>query len=242
MARKNQSIEAYVVDAKALAKRGFPAAKKYVRRKTLKPAEKAAIARMREAALAGKIPKPKKSDSDYRKIAREASKYVEGLKGLGRGKLSPQKKARITRLAKEARAAKFATKLTPQQFKNIPRKARFSKNTKAIKLRETIADSNWRVTRVNKDGSINALSNNRKWRLEPVRITGEIDADAERLIMAGNNAFDLGAKQVNMWFWNGIANAGYRDRTKWAEYVLAYLAQYDDSPKFIVGIAYTGHK
>lgn len=241
--KKSPSISSYVADAKALAGRGFPAAKKYTKRKTLKPSEKAAITRMRNRALAGEFPKAKKTDADYRKIAREANKELapNARMKMGRKKLTPQQKGNITRKSKEARAAKFATKLTEAQFKKIPKRARFSKNTRAIKIRETLTDAQWKIKRVNNDGSIVAESNRRTWHLEPVNMTGDVEIDADALIEAGRKAFAKGAEQINFWFWNGVANAGHPSLTRWTEAVFEFLAEYGDDGKFIIGIAWTDH-
>src|SRR5690606_39614232 len=108
--KKKQPAESYLRDAKAL-KRLFPSLKKYDRRKTLKPAEKAAIARARNVFEITQLPNDqrperyqhytfpadrKRSDASYIKAARRLADVAPSLaKYRGRKELKPSEKAAI---------------------------------------------------------------------------------------------------------------------------------------------------
>lgn len=110
MSTPKQSVQSYLLDAKALA-RLFPSLKRYARRKTLKPQEKSAIARARNIWEIVQLPNAerpkhlrnytfpvnrKRSIESYTNSARRLEELDPSMKRYrGRKRLKPGEKARI---------------------------------------------------------------------------------------------------------------------------------------------------
>lgn len=126
MSKQKIPVESYLRDAKALARK-FPSLKKYRRRKTLKPAEKAAIARARNIFEIVQLPNKDRPEhlreytfpADRKRSTRSylnAAKRMERIapdsmkKYRGRKQLKPGEKAYIRKLEKRTR---FTAELEP---------------------------------------------------------------------------------------------------------------------------------
>ena len=230
------SVKSYVADAKALS-RLFPSLKKYRRRKTLKPQEKAAITRARNIfEIVDTLPNKdrpenlreytfpanrKKKDRAY---LNEAKKLAEiGFdnfdKYKDRKKLKPSEKAAITRARKKSRFLSDLYPLPKKEAKKLKRNIRFPvPGLNAIKLRniETPTKDN-RIKRkiaVTEYGlGISVLFPSGLKRFYKFVFTGP---DIDLMIEAAADLFGEGAKQVNVWINHGFSSEGHTELDRFA--------------------------
>jgi len=139
MSKQKTPTESYLRDAKALA-RLFPSLAKYKRRKTLRPAEKSAIARARNVFEITQLPNDqrpekyqhytfpadrKRSDASYIKAARRMADVAPAMaKYKGRKQLTPSEKAAIAYKEKRLRHASALEPVTEKTAKKLERTAK----------------------------------------------------------------------------------------------------------------------
>ena len=231
MSSKNSySIESYIADAKALS-RLFPSLKKYKRRKTLKPQEKAAITRARnvfEAVGEGPSATPrktrpprlreyvypanrKKKDTTYAKEARKLAALGFGSmdKYKGRKRFNASEKAAITRARKKSR---YIT----DEYVRLKKKPKFDIRFKipglnAIKLRnvEVPTKDNKIKRKIEFTDYGLAISikfpNGLKRFYKFVYTGSNIDA----LIDTGTDLLEEGAKVIAVWLNHGVTDQSF---------------------------------
>ena len=238
--KKTYSVKSYVADAKALS-RLFPSLKKYSRRKTLKPQEKAAITRARnifETVGDPRAPTPKRSrPEEYRDYIypvnrkKKDSAYLKEAKKLagigfenfskykGRKTLKPSEKAAITRAKKKSRFLSDLYRLPKQEAKKLKKEIRFPiPGLNAIKLRNievpTKQNRIKRNIKVTDYGlAISVLFPSGLKRFYKFVYTG---ADMDAMIDAAADLFGEGAKQVNVWLNHGFSSEGHTELDRFA--------------------------
>lgn len=262
MARKGKfSVQSYILDARALEKQGFTSLKKYRRRKTLTPAEKAAISRARNKFLAGGKPssKKRKKDAAYAELVKTLKSFDADYKKYARRKtFKPAERAAITRRARKISwlKSKNFVPLTKAQARRIPKAARADNKIPGIILRSAPGA---KIKRVATDGTLYLEVNGRNWIYKPLPITriigsGDLygeqqDALIDAFTDAAREAFDAGARQVHLWTAMGRSAEGYGDFAGFEKFIVGWimkggspneklgdpLAQLED---YLVGIAY----
>lgn len=231
-----ETVKSYVADAKALS-RLFPSLKKYARRKTLKPQEKAAISRARNIFnIVETLPNDQRPEKlrEYTYPARRKKKdqaYIREAKKLaelgfdnfdkykGRKKLKASEKAAITRARKKSRFLSDLYPLPKKEAKKLKQNIRFPvPGLNAIKLRNietpTRANGIKRKIRVTDYGlGISILFPSGLKRFYKFVFTGP---DIDLMIEAAADLFSEGAKQVNVWINHGFSSEGHTELDRFA--------------------------
>ena len=244
MSKQKIPAESYLRDAKAL-KRLFPSLAKYGRRKTLRPAEKAAIARARNVFEITQLPNAdrperyqnytfpahrKRSDASYIKAAKRMADVAPAMaKYRGRKELKPSEKAAIAYKEKRLRrvtslepiSEKTANKLERTAKRIAGKKARVTfpiPGVRAIKLRNIETPDTPGVAARKITATDYGMSVNVRYQSGVKRFYKFVytGADRDAMIAAADELFAEGARQVTVWLNHGRASESQPNTERFA--------------------------
>lgn len=244
MSKQKIPAESYIRDAKALA-RLFPSLAKYKRRKTLRPAEKSAIARARNVFEITQLPNAdrpekyqhytfpadrKRSDASYIKAARRMADVAPAMaKYKGRKQLTPSEKAAIAYKEKRLRrvtslepiSEKTANKLERTAKRIAGKKARVTfpiPGVRAIKLRNVETGETPGVKTRKIAATDYGMSVTVRYQSGVKRFYKFVYTGANRaaLIAAADTLFAEGARQVTVWLNHGRASESQPNTERFA--------------------------
>lgn len=173
----SKSVEQYLIEVRRLKGR-FPALKRFVRRKTLKPHEKAQITRARNVANIMEMAKSErpdryenykfpadrqKSQAYYRRVVRELSPFDDTMKKYRsqRKKFTAAQKAVISKKRAALPGTDNLFPLTKDQAKKLPADVVRSRGgPRAIKLRNVSPKAK---ISVNRNGDLIVKQSGRRW-------------------------------------------------------------------------------